>query len=277
MTPNYPEYEKIGSAGKQTLWVVFVIMLIATIIFSVLGYRVPTKNRLFHILTTFITLFATISYFAMATGDGISYSKTTVTVKHKHQDTYKDVYRQVFWARYIDWSVTTPLLLLDLALLAGLSGADILIAIVADLVMILTGLFAAFGREGGQKWGYYAIACLAYLVIIYQLAVNGRRVVTSKDTKSAAFFGSIAGFTLIIWTIYPIVWGISDGSRKVSVDAEVLSYAVLDVLAKPVFGLWLLVTHAYLPTTNLHLDGVWVHGFGKREGTLRVGDDDEGA
>ena len=185
----------------------------------------------------------------MATGDGISYSKTTVTIKHKHQDTYKDVYRQVFWARYIDWSVTTPLLLLDLALLAGLSGADILIAIVADLVMILTGLFAAFGREGGQKWGYYAIACLAYLVIIYQLAVNGRRVVTSKDTKSAAFFGSIAGFTLIIWTIYPIVWGISDGSRKVSVDAEVLSYAVLDVLAKPVFGLWLLVTHAYLPTT----------------------------
>lgn len=39
------------------------------------------------------------------------------------------------------------------------------------------------------------------------------------------------------------VWGLADGSRNVNVDAEIVSYAILDVLAKPVFGFWLLFTH----------------------------------
>jgi hypothetical protein len=51
----------------------------------------------------------------------------------------------------------------------------------------------------------------------------------------------------------------------------------LDILAKPVFGFWLLLSHEALESTNLHLEGAWTHGFGKREGALRVGDDDEGA
>lgn len=39
------------------------------------------------------------------------------------------------------------------------------------------------------------------------------------------------------------VWGIADGSRNVSVDSEIIAYAVLDVCAKAVFGFWLLFTH----------------------------------
>lgn len=141
----------------------------------------------------------------MASGDGISYNKIVIKEQHKHvPDTHQVIYREVYWARYVDWSVTTPLLLADLALLAGLSGANILVAIVADLIMILTGLFAAFGDDDGQKWGWYAWACLAFLVIVYQLAFNGRTAVASKDSKTKAFYGAIAGFTLILWTVYPM-------------------------------------------------------------------------
>ncbi len=89
------------------------------------------------------------------------------------------------------------------------------------------------------------------------------------------------------------IWGISDGARHMSVDGEIIAYAILDILAKPVFGFWLLLTHERIPSSyvssltlqtssaansgfrNLHLDGAWAHGFGKREGTLRVGDDDD--
>ena len=39
------------------------------------------------------------------------------------------------------------------------------------------------------------------------------------------------------------IWGIADGSRNINVDSEIVAYAVLDVLAKPVFGFWLLFTH----------------------------------
>lgn len=161
---------------------------------------------MFHILTAFITTFATISYYAMAVGDGVTQNKITSVEKtgNSFPDITKVTYREVYWARYVDWSVTTPLLLLDLALLAGLSGANILVAIVADLIMILTGLFAALTVEEGPKWGWYAMACLAYLVVIYQLAINGRGVVQNKDKKTATFFSAIAGFTLILWTVYPM-------------------------------------------------------------------------
>lgn len=141
----------------------------------------------------------------MATGDGKNYHFYTETETHKKvPDTHQTFGREVYWARYIDWSVTTPLLLLDLALLAGLSGANILVAIVADVIMILTGLFAAYGTTEGQKWGWYAWACIAYLVVVYQLASSGRAAVATKDSKTKAFYASIAGFTLILWTIYPM-------------------------------------------------------------------------
>ncbi|MCJ1336962.1 hypothetical protein MMC09_002240 [Bachmanniomyces sp. S44760] len=273
-----PEYQEASEVGTRTLWVVFVIMLIASVAFYAMAFRVPVQKRMFHILTAFITTFATISYFAMATGDGISLNHVVLkTHSSKHGlSTYKDLYREVYWARYVDWSVTTPLLLLDLALLAGLNGANILVAIVADLIMILTGLFAAFAEEGGKQWGYYAMACLAYLVIIYQLAVHGRATAMQKDSKTGTFFTAIAGFTLILWTIYPIVWGIADGSRNINVDAEIIAYAILDVLAKPIFGFWLLFTHDAMPSTSLSIEGFWAHGAGK-EGQIRVGEDDEGA
>jgi bacteriorhodopsin len=141
----------------------------------------------------------------MASGDGIALKHVEVVESHKHvPDTVQDIYREVYYARYIDWSLTTPLLLLDLCLLAGLGGANIFVAVIADLIMILTGLFAAFGTGDGQKWGWYAFGCIAYLVVVYQLAFNGRGAVAGKDSKTKAFYGAIAGFTLILWTIYPM-------------------------------------------------------------------------
>jgi len=270
--PNVPIYEKVGETGTKTLWVVFVLMFISTLAFYYLAFRVPVQKRLFHVITALITTFASISYFAMATGDGNSFAHIVVKEAHKHTpDTVEHIFRQVFWARYVDWALTTPLLLLDLAFLAGMNGANITVTIVADLIMVLLGLFAAFGRTDGQKWGYYAIACIAYLVIVYQLVVPGRRAVAAKSNSTAKLFASIGGFTLILWTLYPVVWGIGDGARKWSVDAEIIAYAVLDVLAKPVFGFWLLFAHAKNASA---IDGFWAHGL-NNEGSLRVGDDDE--
>jgi len=236
------------------------------------------QKRLFHVLTIFITVFATLSYFAMAVGyktpgHGNSFSETIIYDDGAPGGVKHVILRQVFWARYVDWSITTPLLLLDLAFLAGMNGANILVTIVADIVMILTGLFAAYGVTTGEKWGWYAMGCLAFLVVIWQLAVPGRKAVMAKDAKTGKLFASIAGYTLILWTLYPIVWGIGDGSRKWSVDTEIIAYAVLDVLAKPVFGFWLLSAHSGNAATSI--EGFWSNGLSE-EGSIRI-DDEEGA
>jgi bacteriorhodopsin len=161
------------------------------------------QTRIFHILTSIITTFAFLSYFALATGDGINLHawRKTETKQHIVTELYL---REVYWARYIDWALTTPLLLIDLALFAGLSGANILIMVVADVIMVLTGLFAAFGKNDGQKWGWYTIACIAFLVVVWQLGYNGRRALVNRDKKTQKFFASISLFVLLVWTAYPM-------------------------------------------------------------------------
>jgi len=270
-----PEFQYITETGTKTLWVVFVIMLIASAGFTALSWKVPLSKRLFHTITTMITIFASLSYFAMASGHGISVHTTTIRHQNDHvPDTYTTVHRQVFWARYVDWSLTTPLLLLDLGLLAGMSGGHIIMAIIADLIMVLTGLFAAFGEEGTpQKWGWYTIACIAYIFVVWHLALNGGANASAKGPKVRSFFTAIAAYTLILWTAYPIVWGLADGSRKVGVDGEVIAYAILDVLAKGVFGAWLLITHSSLRETDVELNGFWANGLNS-EGAVRLGEDD---
>jgi bacteriorhodopsin len=109
-------------------------MTAASLLFSAFTLRQQKKLRLFpgHI-TVAITTAAAISYFAMATHNG----RALVHAPGHHAT------REIFWARYADWAITTPLLLLDLALFAGLSFLDIGFLVVADMGMILTGLFGA--------------------------------------------------------------------------------------------------------------------------------------
>lgn len=274
--PDKPEYQLSTETGVRTLWVVFIVMLIASLIFAYLAWTVPVRKRFFHVITTVITIVAALSYFAMATGHGTSLHRI---ILHEEHDTVPDtkhvIYRQVFYARYIDWLITTPLLLLDLTVLAGLSGAHIFIVIVADLIMVVTGLFASYARVSSQKWGWFAIGIIGYLVVIWHLVVNGRTAAVRRSSTVANFYTSIAGFFLVVWTVYPIIWGVSEGARKLSVDKEIIAFAVLDILAKVGFGAWLLATHSRVPETQVDLGGFWTHGF-TSEGQLRL-DGDEGA
>ncbi|KAI1502785.1 hypothetical protein F5X99DRAFT_142461 [Biscogniauxia marginata] len=272
VTPDIPKvyYQHSTEVGHRTLWVVCILMGLSSLAFYGMAMRVPVQKRLFHVLTAFITTFAFLSYYAMATGDGVGIHTTIIKESKLHVIT-EIVKRDVYWARYIDWSLTTPLLLLDLSFLAGLDGASILVTVVSDVIMILTGLFAAFSRDQAQGWGWYAFACIAYLNIVYQIGYKGRHAVSTKDTKTKAFFGSISLFTLVLWTAYPIVWGIADGARKFNVDGEIIAYAVLDILAKPVFGFWLLLTHDRLARASPSIEGFWSNGL-SYEGSLRVGD-----
>ncbi|QDS68863.1 hypothetical protein FKW77_007413 [Venturia effusa] len=278
VVPDLPEFQGATQTGIRTLWVVFVVMVLASAAFAAMSWTVKIERRLYHVITTLITITAAISYFGMATKAGVSWKHDTVTEHHKKgiPPTHHDVYRQVYWARYVDWAITTPLLLVDLMLLAGMNGGTMFMAIVADLIMIITGLFAAYGTTSTQKWGWYAIACIAYLVVIWHLVIHGRAGAFGKSSSVGKFFAAIAGYTLLLWTAYPIVWGIADGSRIATVDQEIIAYAVLDILAKPVFGAWLLTTHAKLSDVHVDLGGFWSNGLNS-QGRVRLGDDDEGA
>jgi bacteriorhodopsin len=140
----------------------------------------------------------------MANGQGITFSNIRIKTSHNDivPDTYKTIHREVYWAHYVDWGLTTPLLLLDLFFLAGVSGANILVGVGADLVMIVTSLLASLTGREKVAWGYYAMSCIAYLVVVYQLAYNCRNAVRGRDSKAVNFFTAISGYTIIVWAVY---------------------------------------------------------------------------
>jgi len=211
----------------------------------------------------------------MAVGSGWVRHFIRETHEHKHDipTTHEFVIRQLFIARYVDWLFTTPLLLVDLAFLSGMNGSNLVNVVVADVIMILTGMFAALGHSHKQKWGWYVIGWVSFATIIWNLATSARATAQRRGTQK--LFVPLAVYTVVIWCAYPFIWAFAEGSHRMSPDSEVLAYAILDILAKPVFGFWLLIAHGRLPASTVNLGGVWSEGFGSQEGTLRVGDDDD--
>lgn len=277
VTHTPPQFEHITDLGQNTLWVIFALMLVSTIASIGLSWRVALSKRLFYQTTTYITLISTFTYYAMATGGGWNFHHVWVTQEHKHDlpDTHKIVLRQIFWARYADWLLTTPLILFNLGALSGLSGANILNTAVASVAMIFTGLFSVYSHGGKTKWGWYAMSWVAFITIGWNLVANGRA--TAQRRGVGAAYNPLSTYTVIVWATYLIIWGVSDLGRSLSPNKVTLAYAVLDVLAKPVFGFWLLFGQGKANDSHLKVDGTWTEGFGQREGLLRVGERDEDA
>lgn len=273
--PNPTHYQVSHETGHRTLWVLFAGMTISSAVFALLSWNVPVMRRIFHVTTTLTAIVSALAYFAMAAGHASSLSCNPARDHHEHvPDTFHLTCRQVYWARYAQWAITTPLVLLNLCLLAGVDGAHTLMAIVADLVMVLGGLFAAYGAEGtAQKWGWFAISVLGYVFTLWHVGLHGARLVKNKGARVTRLWGSLATLALVLWAAYPIVWGVATLARKTTVDTEIIIFGVIDVLAIPVFGLWLLISHRSIAESNIDLGGWWSQGLAA-EGRIRIGDEE---
>ncbi|KAL1956077.1 hypothetical protein VTO42DRAFT_7672 [Malbranchea cinnamomea] len=270
-----PILEEASGVGRRGLWVVAILMLLSSLVFYILGARVLVQKRLFHVLVSLITTISFLTYFAMTMGGGITYTHAVVRHHHKEApDTVQDIFRQLFWVRWINWGLTFPLILINLALLAGLNGASLLVAVSANLVMLVAGLVSILFEARGKTWAWYTISCLAYLTVVYQIAFRGRRATLAKDQQTRKFYSSIAGFSMVVLLIYPIIWAASSNARRMTVDTEIIIYAILDVLSQGVFGYWLLVSHDSMESITLNIEGFWSHGVGN-EGSIRVGDNEQ--
>ncbi|EGG00698.1 uncharacterized protein MELLADRAFT_50312 [Melampsora larici-populina 98AG31] len=227
----------LSRLSHSVLWVVFAIMILSTVVIGILTTQQQKNNKLFHHITLTINFIAAISYYSMASGIGISLS---------HHGA-----RPLFWARYLDWLLTTPLLLTDLGLLAGIPIQDIVLLVLSDVVMVVTGLLGAINQSESTKWGYFVMSCIFFVYVVYELATTARRTSYLKSSRVGFLFTAIAVYSMLLWTVYPVVWALSEGSSIISPDLEILFYAVLDVMAKAVFGFWLLIAHSIIPESNV--------------------------
>jgi bacteriorhodopsin len=60
-----------------------------------------------------------------------------------------------------------------------------------------------------------------------------------------------AGWLTLIWLLYPVAWGLSEGGNVIHPDSEAIFYGVLDICAKPIFGAPLIWGHRTITAADL--------------------------
>ncbi len=227
----------------EAIWLALgtALMLIGTIYFIARGWGVKDpQQQEFYVITTMITGIATAAYLSMFFGFGL----TEVEVAGRGV-------LDIYWARYADWLFTTPLLLLDLALLAKASRTEISALIILDAFMIVTGLVGALSKQMTFRYVWWFISTIAMILVLYFLySVLTARVQEMSDEVQGTFT-ALRNLVLVLWTLYPILWIVgTEGAGVVSLYVETLGFMVLDVLAKVGFGFILLRSRAILGDTE---------------------------
>jgi bacteriorhodopsin len=144
------------------------------------------------IVSVFIPAIAAAAYLTMATG----YSVTIIELTSGDS-------QLVFWGRYVDWLLTTPLLLFDLALLAGADRDTIATLMGLDADMIVTGMIAAFEADPAYRYVWWMVSTGAFLYILYIVFVDLPRIADanlSGDLRGT--FGTLKNMLAVLWLGY---------------------------------------------------------------------------
>jgi bacteriorhodopsin len=224
------------TAIQAWFWFGFIGLAAGSLIILYLTGKVAPRKKVHGLIALLITVIATISYYALARG------QADITVAG----------HVVYLGRYIDWVFTTPLLLLSLLIIALPSAKNgdaskqraslVATVLIADVLMIITGLFADLSTSSTDKSVWYISSCVFFLVVLWKMYGEVRKLAKSKGKKSLAVYTGLLGYLSFVWLLYPLVWLLGhSGYSFISATSETALYAIMDISAKAVFGILLVV------------------------------------
>lgn len=179
-----------------------------------------------YLIATAIPVWSGLAYLALLLGQG--------TVDVDGQTTY--------YARYIDWAVTTPLLLTALALTAMFRQAKknstlIGALIFSDLVMIGSGLVADLST-GSARTIWFLCGVVAFVIVLGLIWGPVRALAARDGADLKAVYDKSAGFLSVLWVAYPTIWALGpSGIDLLSQPVETALFVVVPVLSKVGFSI----------------------------------------
>jgi len=232
-----------GLSGTGYLFVLIGLVCMAgsTFYFYCAAMKKSGDAQFFEGLTMMITGIATVAYLTMFSGVGRIYIHD----------------RKFFYARYIDWILTTPLMIWDILALAGASSSEIMLTCGIDMLMIGFGVVGG-ATPGYKKWIFWVIACCCFMHVV---GVLMKYLPSEKHGPAARkLYGQVAWLTIILWTFYPIVWVLAEGGHIVNCTTEAGLYMVLDVLSKCMFGFVIVGSRSALDAVSMKAESAEVTG-----------------
>lgn len=215
-----------------TFFTGYMAMMAASVFFFFERSRVDDKWKLSLLISGLITFIAAVHYYYM-------------------RDYYLATGENPTALRYIDWTLTVPLMCVEFYLLTKVAGAKLSLMwklIIASVWMLVFGYIGeAFNPEGGSTSHsviYGVLSTLGYIYILYT-AWFGEVAKLASDSNNASIQRSVrilAWFVLVGWAIYPIGYmcmpgGWLNGSLGWSSANVDLFYNIADAINKIGFGL----------------------------------------
>jgi sensory rhodopsin len=215
-----------------TFFTGYMAMLAASVFFFFERSRVSDKWKTSLLVSGLITGIAAVHYYYM-------------------RDYYAATGENPTALRYIDWTLTVPLMCVEFYLLTKPAGAKLSLLwklIFASVWMLVAGYIGeAFNPEGGSAshsflWGF--ISTLGYVYILYAAWAGEVKQLADKSGNADVVKGVriLAWFVLVGWAIYPIGYMCMPGGwlntglgwESSNVD---LFYNIADAINKIGFGL----------------------------------------
>jgi bacteriorhodopsin len=236
-------FDLLGDGRPETLWLGIgtLFMLVGTFYFIAKGWGVTDREaREYYAITILVPGIASAAYLSMFFGIGLA------EVEVVGRGTL-----DIYYARYADWLFTTPLLLLDLALLAKVDRATTGTLIGVDALMIVTGLIGALSTTMLARYTWWLFSTIAFVFVLYYLLTSLRSAAKQRSEAVQSTFNTLTALVAVLWTAYPILWILgTEGAGVVGLGVETLAFMILDVTAKVGFGFVLLRSRAILGDTE---------------------------
>jgi bacteriorhodopsin len=175
--------------------------------------------------------------------------------------------------RFMDWSVSVPLLVVELIAVSALTGRLArrlrAVGVAAAFLMILLGYVGGVVVDGGTNvaalatWG--GISSVFFAVLYIVVIVTVVRSLPDLPPSARKPYRSAMLLLLVVWFVYPIVFGLQGqvwGGQWTMV--ETLAFCAADVVAKVGYGV-LLHRVARIRTasdvvrgTDTHPESIWL-------------------
>ncbi|WOO78102.1 uncharacterized protein LOC62_01G001655 [Vanrija pseudolonga] len=240
---------RLTTNGSSFLWAIFALVAVFLLGIMFWTTRVARGARVWHHLVVINLTIMTVAYFSMASNLGW----TIVRSEFGHYQG-KGLERQVFWVRYVDWILSVIFLILPATLASPLNLSDTLATLFWAVLTFTLRLVGAL-TPSTYKWGFFTMSLFSSWALLAYLFVPIRRGAASLGgdfARLATTFAGVAAFFLGI--LYPIAWALAEGGNVISVTSEMVFYAVLDILYRPVFLLLFLYQIADIDTHVLKLN-----------------------
>ncbi|CCH43762.1 putative membrane protein [Wickerhamomyces ciferrii] len=229
----------ITDHGSDWFWTVFSIFGLNSLIhagFYIIYNRSKNSDSkyksLAHVAPLGISAILAYTYYTLASNLGW----TGVETEFNHIEIDDNV-RQIFYARYIGWFLSFPLLFyqFEFNLLSQniLTSADFfqifnkLFLTIASTEVFVLGLLIGSLIKSTYKWGYWTFGVSAQ---IFTIIVFTTKQFNSNNGSKSLLSKLLIPFFIIVYILYPVNWGLSEGGNVIQPDSEGVFYGVLDLV-----------------------------------------------